>query len=54
MDDFKSRGQFLKKMLKMFDENTEDLMSKMSSFRDGDNDDEESESAEDDITNALL
>lgn len=42
MEDFKSRGGFLKKMFKIFDDNTEDLILKMNNFKNGyDEDDEE-------------
>lgn len=53
MDDLKARGGYLKKMLKMFDDNTEDLINKMSSFKDGLNEDEEDEQDEENIEKVL-
>lgn len=40
-------------MLKMFDDNTEILLSKMSSFKDGINEDEEEENDEENIEKTL-
>lgn len=53
MEDLKSRGGFLKKMLKMFDDNTEELIGKMSSFKDGLDEDEEEEGDQENIEKVL-
>ncbi|KAL4508177.1 hypothetical protein ABPG72_021550 [Tetrahymena utriculariae] len=53
IEDLKVRGGYLKKMLKMFDDNTEDLINKLSSFKDGMNEDEEDEQDEENIEKVL-